>query len=53
MDSIKKTWPITNDYNLYEKIVLGKGISGKVISCVHKETGERFALKVCLDLLVT
>jgi hypothetical protein len=47
MDSIKKTYLITNDYTL-EKAVLGIGISGKVLSCCHNITGERYALKVSL-----
>ena len=50
MDSIKKTYPIRNDYTINENVVLGIGVSGKVFLCVHNLTGERFALKVCVYL---
>lgn len=40
----KKT-PITDNYNLTQT-VLGVGINGKVIECVEKKTGNKYALKV-------
>ena len=46
MDRIKKTWPITDDYKIFNKEVLGDGVSGKVVACTCISTGEKFALKV-------
>lgn len=40
----KKT-PITDDYEISNN-VLGLGINGKVVECVRKSTGKKFALKV-------
>jgi hypothetical protein len=40
-----KTNPIYEDY-IISKQVLGLGISGKVLQCIHKETKVRYALKV-------
>lgn len=39
-----KTNPIYEDY-LITKEVLGMGVTGKVLSCVHKQTKQKFALK--------
>ena len=39
-----KTNPIYDDY-LISKEVLGLGISGKVLSCTHKQTKVKYALK--------
>lgn len=39
-----KTNPIYEDY-IITKEVLGLGISGKVLSCTHKQTRQKFALK--------
>ena len=40
-----KTNPIYEDYTI-TRDVLGLGISGKVLSCKHKQTGVKYALKV-------
>lgn len=42
---LAKSVPITNDYSISDK-VLGLGINGKVVECYHRETGNKFALKV-------
>ena len=39
-----KTKPIYEDY-IISKDVLGMGISGKVLSCTHKQTKVKYALK--------
>jgi serine/threonine protein kinase len=39
-----KTNPIYDDY-LISKEVLGLGISGKVLSCTHKQSKVKYALK--------
>lgn len=44
-----KTHPIYDDY-IITKQVLGLGISGKVISCTHKQTKIKYALKVFMGL---
>ena len=36
---------ITDDYEISKK-VLGLGINGKVLECTHKQTKEKYALKV-------
>ena len=41
-----KKYPITNDYIINQR-VLGLGVNGKVLECVHRATGEKRALKVC------
>lgn len=41
-----KSNPITEDYKI-SKNVLGVGINGKVVECMNKKSGEKFALKVC------
>ena len=51
MDSFKKNYPITNDYDLYEDEVLGLGKSGYVILCIHKVSLEKCALKVNTNLI--
>jgi len=43
-----KTNPIYDDY-IITKQVLGLGISGKVISCTHKKTNVKYALKTLRD----
>jgi hypothetical protein len=40
-----KTTPITDDYEISNN-VLGLGINGKVVECIRKSTGTKFALKV-------
>jgi hypothetical protein len=42
---VPKTKPIYEDY-IISKDVLGMGISGKVLSCTHKQTKVKYALKV-------
>ena len=37
--------PITQDFKISDT-VLGLGINGKVVECVKKATGQKFALKV-------
>ncbi|VDL64164.1 unnamed protein product [Hymenolepis diminuta] len=41
-----KIYPITQDYEITQHL-LGTGINGKVVRCVHKQTGRICALKVC------
>jgi mitogen-activated protein kinase-activated protein kinase 2 len=40
-----KSTPITDDYEISNN-VLGLGINGKVVECIRKSTGTKFALKV-------
>ena len=40
-----KKYPITNDYVINQR-VLGLGVNGKVVECVHRASGEKRALKV-------
>ncbi|XP_055503779.1 MAP kinase-activated protein kinase 2-like [Leucoraja erinacea] len=44
---IKKN-AITDDYRVSTN-VLGLGVNGKVLECVHKKTGEKCALKILYD----
>ncbi|XP_062923883.1 MAP kinase-activated protein kinase 2-like [Mobula hypostoma] len=44
---IKKN-AITDDYRVSSH-VLGLGVNGKVLECVHKKTGEKSALKILFD----
>ena len=45
---VPKKHAISDDYTLSSH-VLGLGINGKVLACVHKATGKKYALKVsCL-----
>jgi hypothetical protein len=46
-----KTKPIYEDY-IISKDVLGMGISGKVLSCTHKQTKVKYALKVSFDFFL-
>ena len=43
--------PIHEDYQI-NKEVLGLGISGKVLSCVNRQTVKKYALKVSWKLLI-
>uniref|UniRef100_A0A1B0CRB9 non-specific serine/threonine protein kinase n=1 Tax=Lutzomyia longipalpis TaxID=7200 RepID=A0A1B0CRB9_LUTLO len=43
-----KSTPITDDYEISSRI-LGLGLNGKVVQCIHRRTGEKFALKVLHD----
>ncbi|KAG8240175.1 hypothetical protein J437_LFUL009465 [Ladona fulva] len=45
---VPKTSPITDDYEI-SNTVLGLGISGKVVQCLSKTSGEKYALKVLHD----
>lgn len=40
-----KKHAVTEDYQL-SKQVLGLGVNGKVLECVHRRTGQKCALKV-------
>ena len=40
-----KKYPITNDYIINQR-VLGLGVNGKVLECVHRASSEKRALKV-------
>lgn len=40
-----KPTPITNDYEI-SNTVLGLGINGKVVQCLSRRTGRKYALKV-------
>lgn len=42
---VPKKHAITTDYTILTRS-LGVGVNGKVLECIHKETGERRALKV-------
>jgi hypothetical protein len=42
--------PIGNEFKISDT-VLGLGINGKVVECVKRSTGEKFALKVPLVLI--
>jgi len=44
-----KSHSIHNDYDIRWSHKLGAGVSGPVRLCIHKETGEEFALKILLD----
>ena len=41
---------ITDDYEISKK-VLGLGINGKVLECTHRQTKEKYALKVRAHIL--
>ncbi|CAI2730402.1 unnamed protein product [Schistosoma spindalis] len=45
---VPKTSTITSEYAITNN-VLGLGITGKVMQCVHKETGVEYALKILED----
>jgi len=47
---IAKLTPITDDYFISDK-VLGLGINGKVVECIHKHSQNKYALKVSFILL--
>lgn len=40
-----KSTPITDDYEISNN-VLGLGINGKVVECIRKANGSKYALKV-------
>jgi mitogen-activated protein kinase-activated protein kinase 2 len=42
-----KSTPITDDYEISNN-VLGLGINGKVVECIKKASGMKFALKVSI-----
>jgi len=44
-----KSHSIHNDYEIKWNDKLGSGVSGPVRLCIHKETGQEFALKILLD----
>lgn len=44
-----KTNPVTEDFKI-SKNVLGVGINGKVVECVNRQNGNKFALKVLRDV---
>lgn len=44
-----KKHPISDDYRLTGS-VLGLGINGKVLECYSRVTGDKYALKVSLNL---
>ncbi|VDD74008.1 unnamed protein product [Mesocestoides corti] len=43
-----KTTPITNEYEITQTS-LGSGINGRVLKCIHRATGNTYALKVLGD----
>ena len=45
VDYLPKTNSFYDDYD-EENETLGKGVSGKVVKCIHKETKTKYALKV-------
>lgn len=42
---VPKSTPITDDYEISSRI-LGLGLNGKVVQCIHRRTSDKFALKV-------
>ena len=42
---VPKKCKIEDDFIITSK-VLGEGVNGKVVACIHKKTREKFALKV-------
>ena len=48
-EPIFKTHSISKEYDIRWQKNLGSGISGPVKMCVHKETGQQYALKILLD----
>ena len=48
-DPIFKSFAISQEYEIKWSKSLGSGISGPVRLCIHKETGEEYALKILLD----
>lgn len=44
-----KTTPITDDYDISNSNVLGVGVNGKVVECIHRRTGFKYALKILID----
>jgi len=48
-DPVFKTQNIQHDYDIKWNKNLGSGISGPVRLCIHKETGQEYALKILLD----
>lgn len=45
MPFMPKKTPITDDYEISNN-VLGLGINGKVVECIRKSNGIKYALKV-------
>ena len=48
-DPTFKKYSIQKDYEIKWQRNLGSGISGPVRQCVHRETGQKYALKILLD----
>ena len=44
-----KSYSIHDDYDIRWSDKLGSGVSGPVRVCIHKESGQEFALKILLD----
>ena len=44
-----KSHSVYNDYEIRWNDKLGSGVSGPVRVCIHKESGQEFALKILLD----
>ena len=44
-----KRAPITDDYEIRWSRNLGTGVSGPVRLCIHRSTGQEYALKILLD----
>ena len=44
-----KLTSILDEYSVTNK-VLGLGINGKVVECIRKDTGQKYALKVSREL---
>lgn len=44
-----KSTYILDEYSVTNK-VLGLGINGKVVECIRKENGQKYALKVSVEL---
>lgn len=44
-----KSYSIHDDYDIRWNDKLGSGVSGPVRVCIHRESGEEFALKILLD----
>jgi len=47
-----KKHSLDEDYQVFSNDILGLGISGKVLACKNKKTGQKCALKVLVMLIV-
>ena len=48
---VPKKHAITTDYTILTRS-LGVGVNGKVLECIHKNSGDKRALKVIKDIVI-